>query len=95
MNKELIKSISNKAATYAAHKAPIQDNVVPKEYFEYYDAKFAEMLILECAELCTNFKFTDEGPSEGAAYQRALCEFAIKEHFGLAGKGPISHKVIR
>ena len=53
-------------------------------------AKFARLLIEECAKICAELKFTTEGPAEGAAYQRTLCEMAIKENFGLVGKGPIT-----
>jgi hypothetical protein len=92
MNTELIKTISKRASDYALTKSPTQDN---SKYFEHYENKFAELLISECADLCMNFKFSDEGPSEGAAYQRALCSTTIKEYFGLISKGPLSGKVIR
>jgi hypothetical protein len=51
---------------------------------------FARLLIEECAKICSELKFTTEGPGEGAAYQRTLCEMAIKENFGLVSKGPIT-----
>jgi hypothetical protein len=51
---------------------------------------FARLLIEECATICFELKFSKEGPSEGAAYQRTLCGCAIKENFGLQGKGPIT-----
>ena len=56
---------------------------------------FARLLIEECAKICFELKFTTEGPAEGAAYQRILCGTAIKENFGLQGKGPISAKNIK
>jgi len=56
---------------------------------------FARLLIEECATICFELKFTTEGPAEGAAYQRTLCGTAIKENFGLQGKGPISAKNIK
>lgn len=92
MNNELIQQFSKKSTIYAETKA---SNVYSAEYFEYYNAKFAELLITECANICSNFKYTEEGPSESAAYQRSLCKFAIKEHFGLDSPGPLSPKVIR
>ena len=58
-------------------------------------AKFARLLIEECAKICVELRFTTEGPGEGAAYQRALCEMAIKENFGLVGKGPITAKNVK
>lgn len=56
--------------------------------------KFARLLVEECAKICSELRFTTEGPGEGAAYQRTLCEMAIKENFGLVGKGPITAKNI-
>ena len=58
-------------------------------------AKFARLLIEECAKICSELRFTTEGPGESAAYQRALCEIAIKENFGLVGKGPITAKNVK
>ena len=55
---------------------------------------FAKLIVEECAQLCFDLKFTAEGPAEHAAYQRTLCGTAIKEHFGLKSKGPISAKNI-
>lgn len=57
--------------------------------------KFARLLVEECATLCFELQFTTEGPAEGAAYQRTLCGTAIKENFGLQGKGPITAKNVK
>ena len=51
---------------------------------------FARLLVEECANICFDLHFTSEGPGEQAAYQRALCGFAIRENFGLQSKGPIT-----
>lgn len=91
MNKELIKKISEHASSYA-NKGATNDQ---EKVMELYQTKLTELIVTECANLCENFKFAEEGPAEGAAYQRALCSVAIKEHFGLVSRGPISHKVIR
>lgn len=56
---------------------------------------FARLLIEECAKICFELRFTTEGPAEGAAYQRTLCGTAIKENFGLQGKGPITAKNVQ
>jgi len=56
---------------------------------------FSRLLIEECATICFELKFTTEGPAEDAAYQRTLCGTAIKENFGLQGKGPITAKNIK
>ena len=56
---------------------------------------FARLLIEECAKICSELRFTNEGPSEGAAYQRTLCEMAIKENFGRVSKGPITAKNVK
>jgi hypothetical protein len=53
-------------------------------------AVFARLLVEECAKLCEELKFTHDGPGEQAAYQRALCASALKEHYGLISKGPIT-----
>jgi hypothetical protein len=55
--------------------------------------QIAKLVAEECVNICYELRFTTEGPSEGAAYQRTLCAAAIKENFGLASKGPISAKV--
>jgi len=52
--------------------------------------KFARLLIEESAKICFELRYTTEGPGENAAYQRSLCGFAIKEHFGLQSKSPIT-----
>jgi hypothetical protein len=57
--------------------------------------RFARLLIEECAKICYELTYTNEGPSEGAAYQRTLCGSAIKENFGLVSKGPISAKNVK
>ena len=56
---------------------------------------FARLLIEECAKICFELRFTTEGPAEGASYQRTLCGTAIKENFGLQGKGPITAKNVK
>jgi hypothetical protein len=63
-------------------------------WIETYNEKFAELLVNECVGVIDGMKFTSEGPSEQAAYQRTLCGVAIKEYFGLQSKGPISSKNI-
>jgi hypothetical protein len=57
--------------------------------------RFARLLIEECATICFELRFTTEGPAEGASYQRILCRTAIKENFGLQGKGPITAKNVK
>jgi hypothetical protein len=56
---------------------------------------FARLLIEECAKICFELRFTTEGPGEQANYQRTLCGTAIKENFGLQGKGPIKAKNVK
>lgn len=56
---------------------------------------FARLLIEECAKICFELQFSKEGPGEQAAYQRTLCGTAIKENFGLQGKGPITAKNVK
>jgi hypothetical protein len=51
---------------------------------------FARLLVEECANICLNLKFTPEGPSDRAEYQRTLCGMSIKEHFGLVSKAPVT-----
>lgn len=57
--------------------------------------RFARLIIEECANICYELKFTNEGPSDQAAYQRTLCGTTIKENFGLISKGPISAKNLK
>ena len=57
--------------------------------------RFARLLIEEFATICFELRFTKEGPAEGASYQRILCGTAIKENFGLQGKGPITAKNVK
>jgi hypothetical protein len=56
---------------------------------------FAKLLIEECAKVCYELKFTNDGPGEQAAYQRTLCGTSIKENFGLISKGPITAKNVK
>lgn len=56
---------------------------------------FARLLIEECATICNELRFTKEGPSDQARYQRTLCASSIKENFGLVSKGPITSKNIK
>ena len=56
---------------------------------------FARLLVEECATICFELRFTKEGPAESASYQRILCGTAIKENFGLQGKGPITAKNVK
>jgi hypothetical protein len=58
-------------------------------------AKFARLLIEECAKICFDLQFSKEGPGEQAAYQRTLCGTAIQENFGLISKGPITAKNVK
>jgi hypothetical protein len=51
---------------------------------------FSRLLIEQCAKICEELRFTNEGPGEQAAYQRALCALSLKEYFGLISKGPIT-----
>jgi hypothetical protein len=60
------------------------------DYLIVDQAKFARLLIEECAKLCEELRFTYEDVGEQAAYQRILCSSAIKENFGLISKGPIT-----
>ena len=53
-------------------------------------ARFARLLIEECAKICDELKFVKNVPAHEVAYQRALCSMAIKENFGLISKGPIT-----
>jgi len=53
---------------------------------------FARLLLEECVTLIDGMKFTDEGPTDAARYQRTLCGTTIKEYFGLQSKGPISSR---
>ena len=53
---------------------------------------FARLLIEECVTVIDGMRFSDEGPAEGASYQRTLCGSTIKEYFGLQSKGPISSR---
>lgn len=55
---------------------------------------FARLLLEECVTIIDGMKFTDEGPTDVARYQRTLCGTTIKEYFGLQSKGPISSRNI-
>jgi len=70
-------------------------NKATDDFLEVNLNLFARLLIEECANICAELRFTTEGPSDGAAYQRTLCEMAIKENFGLVSKGPITAKNVK
>jgi hypothetical protein len=55
---------------------------------------FARLLLEECVTIIDGMRFTDEGPTDLARYQRTLCGSTIKEYFGLQSKGPISSRNI-
>jgi hypothetical protein len=55
---------------------------------------FARLLLEECVIIIDGMRFTDEGPTDAARYQRTLCGATIKEYFGLQSKGPISSRNI-
>jgi hypothetical protein len=57
-------------------------------------AKFAKLLVEECSAVIDGMKFTNEGPSDDARYQRTLCSVALKEYFGITSKGPVSSRNI-
>jgi len=80
----------NEQITKLKHAAGIEDN--PDQ--EGLDL-FARLIVEECANICSELRFTTEGPGESAAYQRTLCEMAIKENFGLISKGPITAKNVK
>lgn len=81
MNPQLLK---------IAHQAKI---TIPADLVAF--EMIAKLVIEECAKICSELKFTTEGPGEQAAYQRTLCEMAIKENFGLISKGPITAKNVK
>ena len=56
--------------------------------------KFARLLLEECVTIIDGMRFTDEGPTDIARYQRTLCGVTIKEYFGLQSKGPVSSRNI-
>ena len=56
--------------------------------------KFARLLLEECVIIIDGMRFTDEGPTDVARYQRTLCGVTIKEYFGLQSKGPVSSRNI-
>jgi hypothetical protein len=45
--------------------------------------KFAMLVAAECANICDDLKFTPEGPSHEAAYQRGLCGQEIRKVFSV------------
>ena len=86
-----IKAIAEKAGLYVEDQMP---GGFPNEELLVAE-NFANLLIQECADICFNLKFTAEGPSDAAEYQRTLCGMSIKENFGLLSKGPITAKNVK
>lgn len=82
-----------KLAITAKESVP-QGTLEVDKWIETYNEKFAELIVRECVDVIDGMRFTNEGPSEGAAYQRTLCGVAIKEYFGLQSKGPVSSRNI-
>ncbi len=62
------------------------------ELHQEFVQTFTETFIEECVNVIEGMRFTDEGPAEGARYQRALCATTLKEYFGLQSKGPITSR---
>jgi len=51
-------------------------------YMEFDKAKFAQLIVRECAQACINMGNDYEIKSAGQ-YQAELFAFAIKQHFGV------------
>jgi hypothetical protein len=71
MNKELLRKLQLQAG--GSHYPDINPQI---------QAKFAELIIAECAQACINMGNEYEIKSAGQ-YQAELFAFAIKEHFGV------------
>jgi hypothetical protein len=54
------------------------------EYAQTAILKFAELIINDCAKVCEELQFTENGPSNEAKYQRNLCALAIRDKFKIA-----------
>ncbi len=64
--------IAEKAQEYA------DDNFLGEPtWFEAYESKFAELIVLECAEICSR-----ESDGHGMAFGKH-CAIVIREHFGV------------
>jgi hypothetical protein len=71
MNKELLRKLQLQAG--GSHYPDINPQI---------QAKFAELIIAECAQACINMGNEYEIKSAGQ-YQAELFAFAIKQHFGV------------
>jgi transcription antitermination factor NusG len=74
MNKELLRKLQLQAG--GSHYPDINPQI---------QAKFAELIIAECAQACINMGNEYEIKSAGQ-YQAELFAFAIKQHFGVEDK---------
>ena len=69
---EQIKSLVEQA------KQSVPAGLAPEQWLEVYHAKFAELIVLECAQVCQ-----DQPNHYALKTDRDNCAVAIKEHFGV------------
>ena len=85
---ERIKELAKQADNYAYKMNPEQDSygrsANPRKFQQDRDAKFAELLIQECADVCRDdgrwFQEQDDKVEAGVAYALA---YKIEDHFGV------------
>jgi hypothetical protein len=69
---ERIKQFAAQAYSYASE----QTGEFTPEFMGFYDEKFAELIVLECAEVA--FKHWEQ-------HKGCSAHFSIREHFGVEG----------
>ena len=75
---ERIKELALKAYDNAGQPTP----EVLSSFMEVYSEKFAELIVLKCADLCTDQYYTDGG-GFGLTTADMRCVELIKKHFGV------------
>lgn len=93
---ERIRELAVEAEEYAFNEIQKpQDSTKWKSYTQFYNEKFAELIVLECVSLCEDLKFqhrgyrmeeTDFGMKNIYAEGEATCDllqYKMKKHFGV------------
>ena len=79
---ERIKQLALQAMTATTNKFSADREWSADEWRDFYDTKFAELIVRECAKVCDDLDIDDWGDKsfdDGTYY----CSRAIKQHFGV------------
>ena len=77
---ERIQELKQQAADYVDS---IDNGIGIEEYRKLLDQKFAELIVKECAELCSTHEMADEPFGEKSYRKGHHFDVMIRQHFGV------------